>query len=200
MGLSPTLLDGLYQVAPRLLPPELFQLLQPDPRGSDPVPVAALFRRSRLETSLVPQDRGTGDGAQVLHAEVVRSAVGIGGRAVRPVGRRRVTALLPTSRRLVLRVWQRGRLQTCLDRPLRTASVRRTILVVASESDLVTLYASARPRPVVGVDDDRREEISVTRATYEEARSAVDARVPDGWQLLGLSRWPYHDTFNEEQP
>ncbi|MGH3352296.1 MAG: hypothetical protein ACRDPS_16630 [Nocardioides sp.] len=71
---------------------------------------------------------------------------------------------------------------------------------MASESDLVTLYASARPRPVVGVDDDRREEISVTRATYEEARSAVDARVPDGWQLLGLSRWPYHDTFNEEQP
>lgn len=61
---------------------------------------------------------------------------------------------------------------------------------MASEPDLVTLYASARPRPIDGVDDGRREQISVTRATYEEARTAVDARVPDGWQLLGLSTWP----------
>lgn len=57
---------------------------------------------------------------------------------------------------------------------------------VASETDLVTLYGSARPVP----DDGRREEITVTRATYEEARDAVYARVPEGWQLLGLSTWP----------
>lgn len=59
-------------------------------------------------------------------------------------------------------------------------------LVVASETDLVTLYASARPSP----EDGRREEITVTRATYDEARDAVYARVPEGWQLLGLSTWP----------
>lgn len=63
-------------------------------------------------------------------------------------------------------------------------------LLVASESDLVTLYAKARPKPVDGVDDGQRQEITVTRATYAEAREAVDARVPEGWQLLGLSRWP----------
>ncbi len=57
---------------------------------------------------------------------------------------------------------------------------------VASEPDLVTLYASARPIP----DDGRREEVTVTRATYDEAREAVCARVPEGWQLLGLSTWP----------
>lgn len=58
--------------------------------------------------------------------------------------------------------------------------------VVASETDLVTLYASARPIP----DDGRREKITVTRATYDEARDAVYARAPEGWQLLGLSTWP----------
>ncbi|NYI81242.1 hypothetical protein [Nocardioides panzhihuensis] len=61
---------------------------------------------------------------------------------------------------------------------------------MASESDLVTLYAKARPKPVDGVDDGQRQEITVTRATYAEAREAVDARVPEGWQLLGLSTWP----------
>lgn len=72
-------------------------------------------------------------------------------------------------------------------------SVRHTVeteqtydQVVASETDLVTLYASARPNP----DDGRREEITVTRATYDEARDAVYARVPEGGQLLGLSTWP----------
>lgn len=61
-------------------------------------------------------------------------------------------------------------------------------LLVAS--DLVTLYASARPCPVDGVDDGRRQELPAARVTYQEAREAVDARVPEGWQLLGLSTWP----------
>lgn len=61
---------------------------------------------------------------------------------------------------------------------------------MASESELVTLYATARPRPIDGVDEGQREEITVTRATYSEAREALDARVPEGWQLLGISQWP----------
>lgn len=81
-----------------------------------------------------------------------------------------------------------------LDGSTPTPSVRHTNVdveqtydqVMASETDTVTLYTSARPNP----DDGRRQEITVTRATYNEARDAVYARIPEGWHLLGLSTWP----------
>jgi len=62
-------------------------------------------------------------------------------------------------------------------------------LAVSSDPTLVTIYGGIRPWPV---DDGRREELSITRGTYEEARDALVARVPEGWQLLGLSPWPCH--------
>lgn len=68
--------------------------------------------------------------------------------------------------------------------------------MVSSAPDLVTLYGGIRPWPV---DDGRREELAITRATAEDARDALIARVPEGWQLLGLSRWPCYSPDNEEQ-
>lgn len=57
-------------------------------------------------------------------------------------------------------------------------------------SSSVTLYATARPQPVDGIDDGRRQDYTATQSNYESAYDALVAQIPEGWQMLGISRWP----------
>ena len=57
-------------------------------------------------------------------------------------------------------------------------------------AELVTLYTTVRPRPVDGVDDGRRQELTAAGATYDAAYEALAGQIPEGWQMLGISRWP----------
>jgi hypothetical protein len=54
----------------------------------------------------------------------------------------------------------------------------------------VTVYT--RIRPTAAVNDPiptERRDLQETADTYEAARDALLARVPEGWVALGLGRW-----------
>lgn len=64
----------------------------------------------------------------------------------------------------------------------------------------VRIYASIRPKRIDGSDEEPESvEISAEGDSYEDARPALDAKVPDGWQMLSISRWPCHPGTDDQQ-
>ena len=69
-----------------------------------------------------------------------------------------------------------------------------------AEPTPITLYTTARPVPVNGVDDGRRQDYTATDSNgdYDRTRQALDAQIPEGWQMLGISRWPTSPASDED--
>jgi hypothetical protein len=54
----------------------------------------------------------------------------------------------------------------------------------------ITLQTRLRPSPDNdAVDPYERRQVEATGQDYETARASLGAQVPDGWQMLGISRW-----------
>lgn len=55
----------------------------------------------------------------------------------------------------------------------------------------VTLNTHLKPRTgaVEGQDPEERRTIEASGATYQEARAALLAQVPEGWIVIGVKRW-----------
>ncbi len=63
---------------------------------------------------------------------------------------------------------------------------RRTVRLVP-----VTLRSTIRQKPAEGAKDRdglATQELEATAGTYDDALEQLRARVPDGWQMLGISR------------
>lgn len=73
-----------------------------------------------------------------------------------------------------------------------------------ADSDSLTLYTTARPTPVNGVDDGRRQDYTAStmrtddsNGDYIRARDALYEQIPKGWQMLGISQWPINPAAAE---
>lgn len=51
----------------------------------------------------------------------------------------------------------------------------------------ITLYGTTRP---AGQFDADSQPIQATGADYDTAKAKLEDKVPEGHQLLGISRWP----------
>lgn len=51
----------------------------------------------------------------------------------------------------------------------------------------ITLYSAIRP---TGQFDADTQQLEASGEDYDAAKAALEEKVSDGWQLLGISTWP----------
>lgn len=54
----------------------------------------------------------------------------------------------------------------------------------------ITINTDIKPRPALeGQDPAERRHLEATADTYDQAYTALRAQLPDGWLMVGISRW-----------